>query len=150
MTRALLCLWLPVMLLGCGPDVTPWKGTWTGTLSLNTGRQPLVGTGTLVVSDGGRFAATSAAVGTPAVVYSAELFATAADAATVTFTGPTPVTLTATPSDGCTRKVTANEGSGARSGDSLTLSVSGRVESTCSGGSSVVENFLLELAATRR
>ena len=135
------------VLAGCGPDLTPWKGTWTGSGSVNTGRQPLPFTGKLVVAE--TFAATSDAQGTPAVSFSCALTPVTVDGANVTFKGPTTFALTATPADGCTRQVTMDDGTATRTGDSLEASVRGKVKTECTGGSSTVENFLLSLVANR-
>jgi hypothetical protein len=142
-----LCVFL---LCACGPDITPWKGTWAGSGSVNTGRQPLAFTGTLVIADGAQFTGTTDAMGSPAVAFSCTLTAATADAANVTFKGPTTVSLTATPADGCTRQVTVDDGTATRTGDALSGSVRGKVKTDCTGGSSTVENFLLDLAANRR
>lgn len=133
----------------CGPDVTPWKGTWSGSGSVNTGRQPLPFTGKLVIADGAQFTGTTDAQGTPAVSFSATLTAATADASAVTFTGPTTLPLTATPDDGCTRTVTLDDGSATRMGDALEATARGKLKTDCTGGSSTVENFLLTLAANR-
>lgn len=136
--------------MACGPDITPWKGTWVGSGSVNTGRQPLPFTGTLTISDGARFVATSDAQGSPASSFTAALTAATADEGKVTFTGPTSLELTATPADGCTRQVTVDDGSATRTGDDLEATVRGKVKTECTGGSSVAENFLLTLFANRR
>ena len=142
-----LCVFL---LTACGPDLTPWKGTWGGSGSVNTGRQPLAFTGTLTISDGARFVAVSDAQGSPAVSFTATLTAATADAANVTFKGPSTIEFTAAPADGCTRVVTLDDGMATRTGDALQASVRGKVKTDCTGGSSTAENFLLELVATRR
>lgn len=145
-------LLLPAVLCSsaCGPDVTAWKGTWAGSGDVNTGRQPMAFTGTLVISDGARFAVTSAAQGMPAGSFSCTLTAATVDGTTATFTGPTQLELTATPSDGCTRQVTLDDGSATRTGDALEGTARGKVKTDCTGGSSTVENFLLNLFANRR
>ena len=151
MKHLLLCS--AVLLSACGPDVTPWKGTWTGSGSVNTGRQPQPFTGTLTIADGALFTGTTDAQGSPAVSFTASLTASTADGAAVTFKGPTTVQLTATPSDGCTRTVTIDEGSATRGGDigdSLSATVKGKLKTDCMGGSSTAENFLLDLFANRR
>ena len=134
----------------CGPDVTAWKGTWAGSGDVNTGRQPLPFTGTLTITDGARFAVTSAAQGTPASSFSCTLIAATVDGTTATFTGPTQLELTASPGDGCTRQVTLDDGSATRTGDALQGTARGKVKTDCAGGSSTVENFLLNLSANRR
>lgn len=139
-----------LFLTACGPDITPWKGTWGGSGSVNTGRQPMPFTGTLTISDGARFVATSDAQGMPAVSFSCALTAATADAATVTFKGPTQVELTATPADGCTRQLTVEDGSATREGEALSATVRGKLKTDCAGGSNTAENFLLDLAATRK
>ncbi|MDP1829165.1 MAG: hypothetical protein Q8L48_38230 [Archangium sp.] len=139
-----------LFLTACGPDVAPWKGTWGGSGSVNTGRLPMPFTGTLTISDGARFAATSDAQGMPAVSFACTLTAATADAAAVTFKGPVTVELIATPADGCTRQVTVDDGSATRDGDALTATVRGKLKTDCTGGSSTAENFLLDLAATRK
>ena len=148
MKHLLLCS--AVLLSACGPDVTPWKGTWTGSGSVNTGRQPQPFTGTLTIADGALFTGTTDAQGTPAVSFSASLVAATADATSVTFKGPTTVQLTATPSDGCTREVTLDEGSATRMDDTISATVKGKLKTDCMGGSSTAENFLLDLFANRR
>ncbi len=137
-------------LCACGPDLTGWQGTWLGSGSVNTGRQPLAFTGTLTISEGARFVATTNAQGSPAVAFTATLTAATVDANAVTFKGPTTLELSAAPADGCTRQVTLDDGSATRSGDSLEATARGKVKTECTGGSSTVENFLLTLAATRR
>ncbi len=137
-------------LSACGPDITPWKGTWSGSGSVNTGRQPLGFTGTLTISDGARFEGKTDAQGMPAVSFSATLTAATADASAVTFTGPTALQLMATPADGCTRQVTLDDGSATRNGEALEATARGKVKTDCTGGGSTVENFLLTLAANRR
>lgn len=139
-----------LFLTACGPDITPWKGTWGGSGSVNTGRQPMAFTGTLTISDGARFVATSDAQGMPAVSLSCALTAATADATAVTFKGPTQVELTATPADGCTRQLTVDDGSATRDGNALSATVRGKLKTDCTGGSSTAENFLLDLAATRK
>ena len=134
----------------CGPDVTAWKGSWAGSGDVNTGRQPMAFTGTLTISDGARFEAKSDAQGMPAVSFSCALTAATVDGTTATFTGPTQLELTATPADGCTRQVTLDDGSATRTGDSLVGTARGKVKTDCTGGSSTVENFLLNLVANRR
>lgn len=139
-----------LFLTACGPDLTPWKGTWAGSGSVNTGRQPMPFAGTLTIADGARFVATSDAQGTPAVSFTCTLTAATADAATATFKGPVTVELTATPADGCTRQVTLDDGSATREGDALSATVRGKLKTDCTGGSSTAENFLLDLVATRK
>lgn len=137
-----------VVLSACGPDLSGWKGTWAGSGSVNTGRQPLAFTGTMTI-DGAKFSATSDAQGTPSVAFTAVLTAAMADATTATFTGPSMFQLTAAPTDGCTRNVTLDDGSATRSGDALEATARGKVKTECTGGSSTVENFLLTLTANR-
>jgi hypothetical protein len=141
---------LVLLLSACGPDVTAWKGTWVGSGSVNTGRLPIAFTGTLTISDGARFAGVSDAQGSPAISLSCALTAATADGATVTFTGPTSVDVTATPADGCTRLATIDDGTATRTGEALEATVRGKLKTDCSGGSSVAENFLLSLVANRR
>lgn len=141
---------LVLVLSACGPDVTAWKGTWVGNGSINTGRQPLAFTGTLTISDGARFVATSDAQGSPAVSLSCALTAATADGTTVTFTGPTAVEVTATPADGCTRQVTLDAATATRTGEALEATANGKLKTDCTGGSSTAESFLLTLAANRR
>ena len=142
-----LILLFALVLAGCGPDLTPWKGAWTGSGSVNTGRQPQPFTGKLVIAD--TFAVTSDAQGTPAVSFSCALTPATVDAATVAFKGPTTFQLTASPADGCTRQVTMDDGTATRTGDALEATVRGKVKTECTGGSSTVENFLLSLVANR-
>lgn len=148
MKHLILCS--AVLFAACGPDVTPWKGTWAGSGSVNTGRQPLPFTGTLTIADGALFTGTTDAQGMPAISFSASLTAATADGSAVTFKGPTTLQLTATPPDGCTREVTVEDGSATRMDNSLTATVKGKVKTDCMGGSSSVENFLLDLVANRR
>lgn len=150
MKRSLLSMLFALAATGCGPDVTAWKGTWGGSCDLNTGRQPMACTGTLVIADGARFTVTSDAQGSPAQAFSASLSAATVDATTATFTGPTTVALTATPAGSCTWQVTLDDGSATRTDDSLTATARGKVKTDCTGGSSTVENFLLNFYATRR
>lgn len=145
-----LLLFAVGLLCGCGPDITPWKGTWGGSGDVNTGRQPLGFTGTLTISDGARFVATTAAAGTPAISFTAALTASTADATTITFKGPTTFELTAAPSDGCTRQVTLDDGSATRTGEALEATARGKVKTECTGGGSTVENFLINVFANRR
>ncbi len=139
-----------LLLAACGPDVTAWKGTWSGSGSVNTGRQPLAFTGTLTISDGARFVATTDAQGTPMTAFSCSLTASTVDAAAITFKGPTQFELTAAPADGCTREVTLDDGSATRSGEALEATARGKVKTDCPGGSSTAESFLLTLSANRR
>ena len=139
-----------LLLAACGPDVTAWKGTWAGSGDVNTGRQPLPFTGTITISDGARFAMTSDAQGTPAISFNATLTAATIDGTTASFTGPTQLELTASPADGCTRQVTLDDGSATRTGDALSGTARGKVKTDCTGGSSTVENFLINIAANRR
>ena len=138
-----------VLLSACGPDLSPWKGTWSGSGSVNTGRQPLAFTGTLTI-DGAKFSVRSEPQGMPAVAFTAELTATTADATSAPFTGPSTFQLIAAPTDGCTRNVTLDDGSATRNADALEGTARGKVKTECTGGSSTVENFLLTLAANRR
>ena len=144
-------LWLAGSLFfSCGPDVSAWKGSWAGSGSVNTGRQPLPFTGTLIISDGARFVATSDAQGMPAVSFTCSLTASTVEASAVAFTGPSRFQLTAAPADGCTREVTLDDGSATRTGDAMEGTARGKVKTDCTGGSSTVENFLLTLTANRR
>lgn len=145
-----LLLFAVASLSACGPDLTPWQGIWSGSGTVNTGRQPLPFTGTLTIAEGARFVATSDAQGMPAVSFTCTLTASTADAATVTFQGPMMVELKAAPVDGCTRLVTLDDGSATRSGSALEATARGKVKTDCTGGSSTVESFLLTLAANRR
>jgi hypothetical protein len=138
-----------ILFSACGPDLTPWKGTWSGSGSVNTGRQPMPFTGTLTI-DGAKFTAISEAQGTPAVAFTAVLTADTADGTAVTFKGPTTLQLTAAPTDGCTRNVTLDDGSATRTGEALEATARGKVKTECTGASSTVENFLLTLVANRR
>ena len=145
--KHVILLSLSLVIAACGPDLSPWKGTWSGSGSVNTGRQPSPFTGKLVIGE--TFVATSDASGTPAVSFLAALTPATADGANVTFKGPTTFELTATPADGCTRQVTMDDGTATRTGDALEASVRGKVKTACTGGSSTVENFLLSLVANR-
>lgn len=148
--RLLLLLPAALFFTACGPDVTAWKGSWSGSGDVNTGRQPIPFTGTLTISDGARFEAKSDAQGMPAVSFTITLTAATVDGSTATFTGPTQLQLVATPADGCTRQVTLDDGSATRTGDALVGTARGKVKTDCTGGSSTVENFLLNLSANRR
>ena len=117
---------------------------------MNTGRQPQPFTGTLTIADGALFTGTTDAQGTPAISFSASLTAATADATSVTFKGPTTLQVTATPTDGCTREVTLDDGSATRMDDTISATVKGKVKTVCMGGSSTAENFLLDLFANRR
>ena len=141
---------LVLLLSACGPDVTAWKGTWAGSGSINTGRQPIAFTGNLVISDGAHFVATSDAQGTPSISLSCALNAATADGTTVTFTGPQTLQVTATPADGCTRTVTLDAASATRTGEALEATANGKLKTDCTGGSSTAESFLLTLAANRK
>jgi hypothetical protein len=117
---------------------------------VNTGRQPQAFTGTLTIADGALFTGTTDAQGTPAISFSASLTASTADGNAVTFKGPTKLQVTASPTDGCTREVTLDEGSATRMDDTLSATAKGTVKTVCMGGSSTAENFLLDLFANRR
>ena len=139
-----------VLLAACGPDLTAWKGTWAGSGSVNTGRQPLPFTGTLLISDGARFVATTDAQGMPMEAFSCSLTASTVDTMAITFKGPTKFSLSAAPADGCTREVTLDDGSATRTGEALEATARGKVKTDCTGGSSTSESFLLTLSANRR
>ncbi len=137
---------LLLLLAACGPDVTAWKGTWTGTAHVNTGRQPEPYPGTLTISDGARFEGVTTSGGT---TFSCALTAGSGDGAKVTFAGTSTCSLTAAPPDGCTRAVTVTQGSATRTGNALEGSLSGRVETTCTGAGSGATDFALNVSATR-
>lgn len=137
---------LLLLLAACGPDVSAWKGTWTGTAVVNTGRQPEPYPGTLTVSDGARFEGVATSGGT---AFSCALTAATADGAKVTFAANSTCALTANPPDGCTRAVTVTQGSATRTDNALEGSLSGRVETTCTGPGSGATDFLLTVSATR-
>lgn len=148
--RLAATLTLAVAVTACGPDVTAWKGTWGGSASINTGRQPLAYTGTLTISDGARFAATSDAQGSPAQSFSCALTAATADGTKVTFATAAGCDLTATPADTCSYKVTFDAAEATRTGDALAATGHGRMTATCTGTSDVVTDFALTLSATRK
>lgn len=146
-----LSLFLPVVLLAaCGPDVSAWKGTWAGSGSVNTGRQPMAFTGTLIISDTARLVATSDAQGMPAVGFTCSLTPSTEQPSELTFKGPSRFELAAAPADGCTREVTLDDGSATRTGEALEATARGKLKTDCTGGSSIAESFLLTLTANRR
>lgn len=148
--RLAAALTLAAAVTGCGPDVTAWKGTWSGTASVNTGRQPLIYTGTLTIADGALFTATSDAQGSPAQSFTCALTAASADAGKVSFASATGCTLTATPADSCSYKVTFDAAEATRNGQALEATGHGRMTASCTGASDVVTDFALTLSATRR
>lgn len=137
---------LLVVLAGCGPDVTAWKGTWKGSVVVTSGRAPDVYQGTLVVSDGGRFEVSAVSGGTS---FSCALFATTADATTATFTVPTTCDLVATPADGCTRKVTLKAASATQNAQGVEGAANGRVDTACTGASTTAIDFALTFSGAR-
>lgn len=142
---------LPLLLAlasACGPDLTPWKGTWTGSAVVNDGRQPEVWPGRLVIGDDARFVATSDGRGSPARAFSCAVTAVTATATEATFGAPTACDGTATPDDGCTYRLTFSALSATRSDDQLSATGSGRLTATCAAGSSATD-FGLSLSARR-
>lgn len=146
--RALVPLVLVLSACGGGPDLTPFKGTWTGSGSLNTGRAPLVLSGTMTIPSSGLITAEGKAQG-GSTTYSTSFIATDADDKTLLLKGPIAVTLTATPADGCTREVTVDEVTLDRIENSMRAVARGLVKTNCASGSTATENFLLSLDGKR-
>lgn len=136
--------------LSCkGPlDVGDWKGTWSGSAVINTGRQPEIYEGTLTIDDTARFEAKSKAV--DGKVFSCALTASEIDVGGAGFTTPTSCAMTASPSGDCTYEVTFNNASATRDGESLQAVANGRFVSTCTQSSSQTLDFALTLSATRQ
>ncbi len=140
-------IFFAIFLTACGPDVTAWKGTWTGSGTLNTGRLPEPYTGTLTIADGARFELSVPSSGT---TFTCAINAATVDGTTATFTVPASCTMTATPSDGCTYQVTVNAASATRTADTIEGTANGRVNSTCTSSSSKATDFALTLFGTRK
>jgi len=138
-----LLLALAVMLAsGCGGGgIDNWKGSWTGGCEINTGRQPVDYTGTLVVTDAALFTLTSNAQGTPSQAWSCALTATSVDSGKATFAVPSNCTLTATPPDDCSYQVTLTTITASLAGDLISATASGHLTSTCTSSSNVNEDF---------
>ena len=139
-----------VALTACGPDVTAWKGTWAGSGTLNTGRQPMPFTGQLTITDGAVFSGTTDPQGSPAQSFAASLTAAMVDGTKATFTGPSSVTLTATPAGDCTWQVTLDAADATRMDQSLDATARGKVTTQCMGGSTTTESYLLSFFGMRR
>jgi hypothetical protein len=137
---------LVVVVSACGPDVSAWKGTYSGTAVVNDGRQPQAYTGTLLIADGARFEGSAVSGGT---TFSCALNASSADATTAGFTVPTNCDLVASPADGCTYKVTVNTASATRNGNSIEGTVNGRLNKSCTGGSSTATDFSMTIVGMR-
>ncbi|MGV3624639.1 MAG: hypothetical protein ACO1OB_27715 [Archangium sp.] len=148
--RAIVMLSASLLCVACkGPlDVGDWKGTWSGNAVINTGRQPEVYEGTLIIDDTARFEAKSAAIG--GRVFTCALAASEIDVGGASFTTPTSCAMTASPADDCTYEVTFNNASATRDGEALQAMGNGRFTSTCTQSSSQSLDFALTLSATRK
>jgi hypothetical protein len=132
----------------CGPDLSGWKGSWSGSAVINDGRQPEVWPGRLVIGDDARFVATSESRGTPARTFSCAVTAVTATATEATFGAPTACEGSAAPADDCTYRLTFSALTASRTGDELSATGSGRLAMTCPSGSSATD-FGLSLSARR-
>jgi hypothetical protein len=103
-------------------------------------------TGTLLIADGARFEGSAVSGGT---TFSCALNASSADATTAGFTVPTNCDLVASPADGCTYKVTVNTASATRNGNSIEGTVNGRLNKSCTGGSSTATDFSMTIVGMR-
>jgi hypothetical protein len=137
-----------LVFIGCGPDVTAWKGTYSGSGSLNAGRQPEAVVGTLTITDDARFTLTTTPMGTSNQVWTCALVAQSVDATKARFQVPTTCPLSVTPSDNCTHQVTINAAQVTRTGTAVEGTVSGRINSRCTSGNAI-NDFLLSFAGMK-
>lgn len=146
MRRSLV--FLALVFTACGPDVAAWKGTYSGSGSLNAGRQPEAVVGTLTVTDDARFTLTTTPMGASNQVWTCALVAQAVDATKASFQVPTTCPLSVTPSDSCTHQVTINAAQVNKTGNAVDGTVSGRINSTCASGNAI-NDFLLSFAGMK-
>jgi hypothetical protein len=139
-----------LLISACGGGVGDWAGTWKGSASVNTGRQPVVYTGTLTVSDAALFTVSSDAQGMPSQSFTCGVTATSVDSTTAKFSLPRSCTLTATPGDDCTYAVTLNTITATRNGTSITAHIAGQLQTTCTVQSRISESFALDSANVTR
>jgi hypothetical protein len=144
----LLCLVVP-FLCSCGRDLTAWKGAWSGSAVINTGRLPMAISGTLNVTEPGRFEVVSAPTGMPAQVFSCALTASKTTDSTVEFTLPATCDLVAVPAGDCTFVATVNSVVATRAGNAVSATVNGNLKSTCTMGSSTATDFSMTLDGKR-
>lgn len=147
--RRAVCLLAVLVGSGCPGrlEVGEWKGTWSGTAVVNTGRQPELYDGTLIIDETARFEATSKAI--DGKVFVCALSASQIDEAGASFTTPATCVMTSTPQDDCTYEVVFNDALATRDGATLQGVASGRFTSTCTGSGSKTLDFSLTLSATR-
>lgn len=148
--RACLAL---IALAGCGTGPSPWVGTWTGTATLNDGRQPTPATGTLTVTDrGGRLELSfrGAAQGSMrTLACPGGLFSASSEAQRLVLAAPVTCQLSITPADGCTLEATFTTAELTLSGASLAGTGSGRSNSACPSRGSEIADFGFSLAGMR-
>ncbi len=147
--RPSLLLVLLALLPACGPDLSSWKGTWAGNAAVNTGRQPEVAPGGLLVGDSLVASLTLGPWGTPALRFTCTLVATSADAAKAEFVAQAACDVEKSAGDDCAYGLLFTAATGQRDGEALTLDATGRLTTTCASGSSAVD-MGVQLSASRR
>jgi len=147
MRRASLLLGLA--LCACGPDLSAWQGRWIGTAAVNTGRQPELVPGGLVVGDGLGATLTLGPWGTPAATFTCALLASEANGAAATFGAQGACDVAKSAGDACAYELGFTTVTAQREGESLTLDASGRLTTTCPSGGSALD-LGVQLSASRR
>lgn len=140
---------LAASLSACGPDLSAWKGTWSGNAAVNTGRQPEVVPASFTFAEGATANFGLGPWGSPARTFTCTLVALEADPAKATFTPHAACAVEKSAGDDCAYGLLFNTGSAQRTGESLDAALSGRLTTTCPSGSSAVD-LGVQLTATRK
>lgn len=128
-----------------------WTGTWEGSCTVNTGRQPVTYTGSLELSEvGGQVQVRSRAVSGSQTFTGALLTAATTADTRATFGSASSCELTAAPADTCAYVATLNSAELTRTGDSLEGTAQGRMTITCTGPGGSISDFSMTLAAKRK
>lgn len=148
MRCSLFLLALP--LAACGPDLSAWAGTWSGNAAVNTGRQPEIAPASFTFAEARDATFTLGPWGAPARTFTCGLVASEADAAKATLVSQSACTVERGAGDDCTAELSFGVVTLTRAGETLDASLSGRLNSTCPGGSGSVVDVGVRLTATRK
>lgn len=141
---------LALPLAACGPDLSAWEGTWTGNASVNTGRQPEIAAAAFTFAEGRDATFALGAWGSPARSFTCALVASEADAAKANLISQSACAVERGAGDDCTADLSFSVVTLTRTGETLDASLSGRLNSTCPGGSGSVVDVGVRLTATRK